>query len=221
MFGKFQQADASTTRQHGGLGLGLAIVSQLVEMHGGTVQAESEGEGKGSTFTVTLPMAASSSAGSDDEQASSAGDDDEGMLPDGLSVLVVDDEIEVCDLIGRVLTESGARVLTATSAAEAWTTLMRDKPDVLVTDISMPGEDGCDLLRTIRRMPGAEGGDTPAIAFTASSDDATHARARASGFDAVVAKPLDVGVLVGTVAQVAETADRLPVDTDGPVARDS
>lgn len=136
-------------------------------------------------------------------------------------LLVVDDDEAARDLLAEVLEALGAKVWTASCAEEARAALKAGKPDVIISDVSMPGEDGCDLLRTIRRMPGAEGGDTPAIAFTASSDDATHARARASGFDAVVAKPLDVGVLVGTVAQVAETADRLPVDTDGPVARDS
>ncbi len=203
VFGKFQQADASITREHGGLGLGLAIVSQLVEMHQGKVQVESGGEGQGATFTVTLPAAAFPVPGVDGPESIPAGDDDdEDMLPDGLVVLVVDDEPETCELLGRVLEDSGARVLTAHSASEAWNMLPQDKPDVLLCDISMPGEDGYTLIGRIRSAQTWHA-DVACIALTAMARPEDREHALRVGFDEHLSKTIHPSELVRIVRRFA------------------
>ena len=136
-------------------------------------------------------------------------------------VLVVDDDESARDLLAEVLQTLGAQVQVAACAADARACLARHRIDVIISDVNMPGEDGCELLRTIRSLSRAQGGGVPAIAFTANADRTTRERALACGFDDVVTKPLDIGVLVAAVVQVAETAERLPAATDGPVARDS
>jgi CheY-like chemotaxis protein len=138
-----------------------------------------------------------------------------------LRLLVVDDDSAARDLLAEALAALGAEVRVADSAAAARAALSRQQADVIISDVGMPDEDGCELLRTIRQLERAAGGRVPAIAFTASADAGTRERALACGFDAVVTKPLNIGALARIVSQVAETADRLPVGTVGPVARDS
>ncbi|HSV18276.1 MAG TPA: response regulator [Casimicrobiaceae bacterium] len=138
-----------------------------------------------------------------------------------LRVLVVDDDTATRDLLAEVLQALGACVRMAGSASDARRALAAERPDVIVSDVSMPDEDGCELMRGIRRLPAVDGGRVPAIAFTAAQDNDTLVRALHCGFTAVLHKPLDVEALVAAIAQVADTADRLPLETEGPVARDS
>jgi CheY-like chemotaxis protein len=138
-----------------------------------------------------------------------------------LRVLVVDDDTATRDLLAEVLDALGAEVRVAACAPDARRALADQRPDVIVSDVSMPDEDGCELLRAIRRLPAAGGGRVPAIAFTAARDEAVRERALHCGFTAVLHKPLDVAALVAAIAQVADTAGRLPLETEGPVARDS
>ncbi|HEX8921138.1 MAG TPA: PAS domain S-box protein, partial [Pyrinomonadaceae bacterium] len=173
VFDRFRQADAKTTRRHGGLGLGLAIVRHLVEMHGGTVSAESPGEDRGATFKVRLPLMpvpqGSAAQGATAHPASG-----HSFLPlecperlDGLKVLAVDDEADTREVIRVVFEQCGAKVKTAASVAEALILLEEMKPDVLISDIGMPEEDGYELIRRIRELPEELGGDIPAVALTA------------------------------------------------------
>ena len=216
VFERFRQADASTTRQHGGLGLGLAIVRHLVEMHGGTVRADSPGVGLGATFIVRLPFAAAPEdvPGSEPpaappraETAAPAPAAVSGTELAGLRVLVVDDEPDARNLLRRLLQDGGAAaVTTAASAADALG-LMDERPfDVLVSDIGMPGQDGYELLRQIRARPPERGGRIPAVALTAFARAEDRTRAAAAGFQVHVAKPVDpvafLTVLAGAASQV-------------------
>ena len=214
VFDRFRQADATTTRQRGGLGLGLAIVRHLVELHGGTVSAESEGHGRGTTFTVTLPVAGADtqSDGPDDSRAargksvSTAADCPPSLA--GLRVLVVDDEPDTLDLLVAVLKGCGAAVTTAASAAEAFRLLKGAKPDVLVSDIGMPDEDGYALIRKVRRLGDDEGGKTPAVALTAYAREADRRKAIRAGFQTHMTKPVEPSALVEVIASLAGRAGR-------------
>jgi CheY-like chemotaxis protein/two-component sensor histidine kinase len=200
VFDRFRQADASTTRQQGGLGLGLAIVRNLVEMHGGTVEAHSEGVGKGATFTVALPLApAVDRIGPD--AAGSSDDHRPTVSLSGVNVLVVDDDPDARRLVGKVLERHGARVCKASSAAEALDQLDKQSPDVLLSDIGMPGEDGYALIAKVRARPG--GRDIPAAALTAFAREEDRLRALEAGFHTHVAKPVQAARLVGVVAELA------------------
>jgi PAS domain S-box-containing protein len=207
VFDRFRQADSSTTRIHGGLGLGLAIVRHLVELHGGTVQAESEGEEKGSTFTVILPIAPLRAL-RPAEPAPPAGEDGDGdgteEIQDlqGLQILLVDDERDVREMLPGVLEQFGGRVRTAASAREALDDLLREKADVLIADIGMPDLDGYELIRRIRRL---ESGirDIPAIALTAYAGDVDRRKALDAGYQIHLAKPVEPYQLAAAVAQVA------------------
>ncbi|MES1179378.1 MAG: ATP-binding protein [Myxococcales bacterium] len=204
IFEPFQQADASTTRRHGGLGLGLAIVKQLVSAHGGSVEARSDGLGKGAIFTVRLPVrAVAVTAGETSSPVASAVPDPlVGAAPnvrlDGLSVLVVDDELDARTLLHEILRMHGAAVTVAGSAADARAALALMKPDVLISDIGMPDEDGYSFVRRLR----AEGVRMPAIALTAYAGQQDAQRAFAAGFQKHVTKPIDQARLVSLVANL-------------------
>jgi PAS domain S-box-containing protein len=191
IFERFRQGDSSPTRVHGGLGIGLALVRHLVELHGGTVAAESAGEGQGATFRVTLPIAAA--------RAAMPG----GPRLTGLSVVVVDDAADALALMATILTAAGATVHTASSAKDAERMVAAIRPDVLVSDIEMPGADGYALIRALRALPPDEGGATPAIAVTAYGGVADRVRTISSGFDNHLPKPIDPAELVAVVARAA------------------
>jgi PAS domain S-box-containing protein len=208
VFDRFRQADQKTSRHHGGMGLGLSIVRHLVELHGGTVQANSEGEGKGATFTVKLPITpvyqVDSSGGRVHPGARSLlpRDDSTDRL-DGLSILVVDDEPDTRELLKQGLEYCGARVRVAGSAAEAMEALKTSVPDILISDIGMPGTDGYDLLRHLRNQPPAHGGKVAAIALTAYTRIEDRLQALRAGYDMHVPKPVELTELVAVAASVA------------------
>jgi signal transduction histidine kinase/ActR/RegA family two-component response regulator len=212
VFERFSQADAAITRMFGGLGLGLAIVRHLVELHGGRVFATSPGENQGATFTVQLPLLASRAALTDDTGALSLAAPPDGLATrelNGLRVLVVDDEADARTLLTAVLEMHGAQIRTASSAAEALRTLEKWRPDLLLSDIGMPGEDGYALMRKVRALdlPAAA---IPAIALTAYAGADDRERALAAGFHRHVTKPVEPQALT---AAVAETIRREPEPT--------
>jgi PAS domain S-box-containing protein len=207
VFDRFRQADATTTRAFGGLGLGLAIVRQLVELHGGTVRADSEGEDLGSTFTFSLPLMPGRSAVSDTENAQAP----ELTLPepecpselDGLHVLVVDDDVDACELLGIVLEGCGAQVTTTFSAAAALAAIEQEAFDVLISDIGMPHEDGYSLIAKVRALGKERGGEVPAAALTAYAAEEDRIRVLRSGFQIHVQKPISPTELVAIVASLS------------------
>lgn len=207
VFDRFRQADPSTTREYGGLGLGLSIVKHLVELHGGTVHGRSQGDGQGATFVVHLPIAVVHRATDRELRVHPAAAT--GMLPDfqpldlsGIRVLIVDDEPESRLLLERVLAECKADVLVAADAETALVAIERDGPHVLVSDIGMPGMDGYELLRRVRALGEAKGGKLPAIALTAFARSEDRTRALRAGFRVHVSKPVEPSELVATIASV-------------------
>jgi PAS domain S-box-containing protein len=211
VFDRFRQADATTTRVHGGLGLGLSIVHQLVDLHGGSVSVQSEGEGKGATFTISLPFVGVISsvpdAGSDQQTQSDEIITLEGLPSlQGLKVLVVDDEADTRELIGEVLKECGSEVITSRSVAEALVALEQHKPDILISDLGMPDEDGYSLISKIRALPSERGGQIPAAALTAYARAEDRMRVLRSGFQFHLPKPVDSAELVTVVASLAGRA---------------
>ena len=208
VFQRFRQGDASATRHHGGLGLGLAIVKNLVEMHGGSVEAASEGEGLGSVFTVRLPLALAAAL------PESTGDGPEpeqrppGDLLDGLQVLVVDDEADARDVVQRLLEDAGARVKTAETAGQALAILDRGlAPDIILSDIGMPDQDGYDFMRRVRSMDSAVA-EVPAAALTALARVEDRKRALMAGYQTHLAKPVDPSELVAMVASLTRRTGR-------------
>jgi CheY-like chemotaxis protein len=197
VFEPFQQADSTTTRTHQGLGLGLAIVRQLVEAHGGRTQAQSAGRGKGATFVVELPIVAvraARAAGGPAAPAPRAGN-----RLEGLHVLVVDDHGDAREVLGVALREHGAHVLLAAGASEALEILGRTRVDVMVSDLAMPGADGYELIAAVRAARGAA---IPAVALTAYAGREVRERAIAAGFAAHATKPLDPDDLVDLIARL-------------------
>jgi PAS domain S-box-containing protein len=205
VFDRFRQADASTTRAHGGLGLGLSIVRHLTEMHGGTVSAYSPGKQQGSTFVVRLPLTS--------RQAEVGGKavpypntgyiaGDSSRILQGVKVLVVDDEPDTLELLRIVLELSGALVVTANSAAKALERLEETDPDVLLSDIGMPDKDGFDLIREVRSLPPERGGRVPAVALTAYTRAEDRTTTLAAGFDMHIPKPVQPADVVAAVANL-------------------
>ncbi|HEV8366802.1 MAG TPA: PAS domain S-box protein [Pyrinomonadaceae bacterium] len=212
VFDRFRQADQKTSRQHGGMGLGLAIVRHLVELHGGDVQAASEGEGKGSTFTVTLPITPVYQFDATDGGAHPVTSD---RLPpadcierlDDLKILVVDDESDTLGLLKEGLEHSGADVRLAASTPEALASIDKSMPDILISDIGMPGQDGYELIKQLRTLPAERGGKIPAIAITAYARVEDRLQALRAGYQMHVPKPIDLAELVAVTASLASRED--------------
>jgi PAS domain S-box-containing protein len=210
VFDRFRQADSSSTRRHGGMGLGLAIVRHLTEMHGGNVNAQSRGLGHGATFIVRLPLLHSRDEDSGTGNSRRRRDTLEMPQPlfhqlrsdtlRGLQILVVEDEDDTRELITDVLGRYGAGVRAANSAAAAFELLQSWRPDVLVSDIAMPDEDGYSFIRRVRTLPPERGGDLPAIAVTAMAGAADRRAALASGYQEHLSKPIDPTTLIVTIA---------------------
>jgi PAS domain S-box-containing protein len=192
VFDRFRQADGSTTRKYGGLGLGLAIVRHLTELHGGTVQAHSAGEGQGATFVVRLPAHVPAMQWADSSPAPMLVD----VVLDGVPILVVDDEPDVLDLLSRVLGDAGAEVAAAASAQEALEVFTQHRPRLLISDIGMAGIDGYELMRRLRKSPDPAAAAIPAIALTAFARPEDRQRALEAGFDRYMAKPFEPHELV-------------------------
>lgn len=212
IFDRFDQAGHTSTRRHGGLGLGLSLVHQLVALHDGSVRAESAGEGKGATFVIQLPLRVDTATGDRAKPARGPIGSNTGPLNaqkfslSGFNILVVDDDPDARELTSLLLRQHGAEVRPAASAAEAFSTLAASAdflPDLLLSDIGMPDEDGYSLITRIRVLEPSSGGRIPAIALTAFGSNEDRARAFSSGFDAHLTKPVEPNQLVAEIARLA------------------
>lgn len=203
VFDRFRQADSTTTRQHGGLGLGLAIARHLIEIHGGTINAESDGAGRGATFTISLPALDSMTNQNELPTATSGRQIKAPMLLSGVCVLVVDDDEDTLQLMATALSSRQAKVVAVSSAGEAIRAIEINRPDVLVSDIAMPDEDGYGLIERIRTMEKDYANSIPAVAITAYAKDEDRERALSSGFQLYLAKPVELTELISVVAQAA------------------
>jgi CheY-like chemotaxis protein len=209
VFDRFRQADASSTRRYGGLGIGLAIVKHLTELHGGSIRVESAGKGQGSTFTVSLPVRAMR-AQDDAAFAPRRSEPSPALaMPDmsdhiaGVKVLVVDDEADSRALVRRLLEDCNARVTTASSANEALELTMSNPPDLIISDIGMPGEDGYSLIRRLRGLGPERGGNIPAIALTAYARSQDRMQSVLAGYQMHIPKPVEPAELITMVASLA------------------
>jgi CheY-like chemotaxis protein len=210
VFDRFRQADSSVTRTHSGLGLGLAIVRHLVELHGGTVHAESDGEDQGATFKVCFPVLGAKPEEVDHDDSSLKTDmssaipfDDLNSLQ-GLHILIVDDDRDSLDLLVTVLQQCGAQVVTAGSASEGLEVISHAKPDIVISDIEMPNEDGYAFMRKLRALPANQGGQIPSVALTAHAKAEDRMRALAAGFHIHVPKPVEPAELLVAIKSLRE-----------------
>jgi CheY-like chemotaxis protein len=206
VFEHFRQEDGGTNRQHGGLGLGLAIVRHIVEMHGGTVHAASEGLGKGAIFTVALPIASARAVAPAESRGKAV---DRRLAPEnpaslaGMHVLFVDDDADARWLITLILAHGGAEVRTAVSVTEALAACDEWRPDILISDIGMPGEDGYTLMKKLRARESERGGHIPAIALTAYGRGEDRRHALSVGYEYHIPKPVEPEELLVAVASLA------------------
>ena len=211
VFERFRQADGSSTRTHNGLGIGLAIVRHLVELHGGSIHAESDGKDKGSTFTLKLPL--SLAAKTPVETAQEAKDENEpgeSFNPElnGIRVLIVDDDADTCEMLTYVLNQFGATSKTSKSVSEAFDSINDWKPDVLLTDINMPGEDGYALISRLRSLTPEKGANIPAIALTAMARPEDNEQAISAGFQLHLAKPVNIKELARAIVRLTGNLDK-------------
>jgi len=217
IFEPFRQADSSTTRRHGGLGLGLALVRQIASAHGGSVEATSAGIGRGATFLVRLPARAATEAvrpSRPSHRPAPFGSGAGGLLS-GVSILVVDDELDARELVAEAFKSAGAVVFMAASARDALDVIAAARPNVLVSDIGMPHEDGYALMRRVRELPAEQGGEIPALALTAYARTADAERAFDAGYQRHIAKPVDPLLLVQLVAGLAGRSTPVARSTGG------
>jgi signal transduction histidine kinase/CheY-like chemotaxis protein len=206
VFDRFRQQDASITRKHGGLGLGLSIARQLVELHGGTIHVDSPGQHAGTTFTIRLPVAEAQVQAPPREPVRASRVAGQGELA-GVKVLLVDDADDTLDVLQQILRHSGATTMAASSAGIALALLEREQPDVIVSDIGMPDIDGFELMRRIRRRAANAGGAIPAIALTAFTRQDDRHKAMQAGFTDYLAKPVEAGSLVAQIAKAVGQRD--------------
>jgi PAS domain S-box-containing protein len=206
VFERFRQADATTTRQYGGLGLGLSIVKHLIELHGGQVRAKSAGQGKGATFIIQLPLAVTRERDPTREHPTSHREvpsvDCDRIALSGVKVLIVDDEPDARMLITRLLEDCKAEVISADSADQAMRMIRDQKPDIVISDIGMPTRDGYAFMRDVRALPEKLGGRIPAIAMTAFARSEDRTRAMMAGYQVHMSKPIDPQELLATVASL-------------------
>lgn len=211
LFTRFSQAESSMARQHAGLGLGLALVKSLVELHGGTVKAFSDGPGKGATFVVSLPLTAVVRREDEEPMLTPAPSSPSGgASPDlcGFQVLVIDDESDARLLIQHILARCNATVITAASAAEGLEAVKLHRPDMILSDVGMPVEDGYDFLAKLRQLSDAEGGDTPAVALTAFARSEDRRRALMAGFQMHLPKPVEPAELLAVASTLCAASRR-------------
>jgi PAS domain S-box-containing protein len=223
VFDRFRQGDASTTRRHGGLGLGLAIVKQLVELHGGNIRVQSAGIGRGATFTLNLPLIALHIDPVNERRHPRAPLHPSEPLPEvsltNLHVLVVDDDGDARDLLQRLLQMAGATVSMASSASEAMERILAERPDILVCDIGMPGEDGYTFIRRLRSIDETQGSALPAVALSAYARSNDRTKAIRSGFQNHLAKPVEPAELLAVISSLANRKLSSPPNPEGQPSR--
>jgi CheY-like chemotaxis protein len=211
VFDRFRQAEGSISRKQGGLGLGLAVARHLVELHGGTITAESEGLGQGSVFTVDLPLAQERRDPARAEERRLEVErrhSRSGVVRlDGVHVLLVEDDDDSRKLLGTILKRYGARVTSTKSAAEALRVFESELPDLLISDIGMPDEDGYQLIRKLRALPVEKGGQTPAIALTGYASRKDRERALTAGYHQHMAKPIEQVDMIAAIASLIGRGD--------------
>jgi signal transduction histidine kinase/ActR/RegA family two-component response regulator len=216
IFERFRQADSRHTRRVGGLGLGLAIVSHLVELHGGKVEAYSEGRNKGARFVVKLPiMEAARVESSISPHVTSAPNGHGELSLNGLRILIVEDDADSRDMLATILMQRGARVIEAENVERGFALFRSERPDILVSDVGLPEQDGYDLIRQIRTLSPSEGGDLPAIALTGYVSLQDQIQTLSAGFQEHLPKPVDTDRLIALLVELSKTKDRLQTTVSG------